>query len=138
MTRRRQSCRWLPEHLPDSFVQRAQAEGWRSRALFKRAEADKKAHLLRRGQEVLNLGAAPGAWRQYAGSKCLAELALGMAGKVLKPGCGALIKLLQGAGFQELTAAARRQFRTARLLKPTLSRARSAGIYLLASGLRLV
>ena len=68
----------------------------------------------------------------------LAELALDMAGRVLKPGAGALIKVFQGAGFQELTAAARRQFKTVRFLKPAASRARSAEMYLLASGLRLV
>jgi len=68
----------------------------------------------------------------------LSELALEMAGRVLKPGGGALIKVFQGSGFQELTVAARRQFKSVRFLKPAASRARSAEIYLLASGLRLV
>jgi len=63
---------------------------------------------------------------------------VGPQGKVLKPGGGALIKVFQGAGFQEPTAAARLQFRTARFLKAAASCARSAGICLLASGLRLV
>jgi len=67
-----------------------------------------------------------------------AELALEMAGKVLKPGGSALIKVFQGTGFQELTTAVRRHFRTVRFLKPAVSRARSAEIYLLASGQRLV
>jgi 23S rRNA (uridine2552-2'-O)-methyltransferase len=208
MTRRSQSSRrWLQEHFSDPFVRRAQAQGWRSRAVFKLEEADRKEQLLRRGQWVLDLGAAPGAWSQYARGKVgpkgrviasdilpmdelagvqfvqgdfreeqvlvrileltgvravdvvlsdmapnlsgmdvidqpramlLAELALEMAGKVLKPGGGALIKVFQGSGFQDLTAAARRQFKTVRFLKPAASRARSAEMYLLASGLRLV
>ena len=66
------------------------------------------------------------------------QVALDMAGKVLKPGGGALIKVFQRAGFQDLTVAARRQFKTVRFLKPAASQARSAEIYLLASGLRLV
>ena len=41
----------------------------------------------------------------------LAELALELAREVLKPGGSALIKVLQGAGFQELVGAARRRFR---------------------------
>lgn len=208
MTRRSQSSgRWLQEHHSDPYVRRAQAEGWRSRAVYKLEEVDKKEQLLRRGGIVLDLGAAPGAWSQYARLKVgpkgrvvasdilpmdalagvqfvqgdfreehicaqltgltgiravdavlsdmapdmsgmdvidqpramyLSELALEMAGRVLKPGGGALIKVFQGSGFQELVLAARRQFKTVRFIKPAASRARSAEIYLLASGLRLV
>jgi len=208
MTRRsRSSSRWLQEHFSDPFVKRAQAEGWRSRAVFKLEEADRRERLLKPGMTVLDLGAAPGAWSQYAKrrvgapgrviasdilpmdaiagvefvegdfrdeavyerilglagergidtllsdmapnlsgmdaidqprSMYLAELALEMAGRVLKPGGSALIKVFQGAGFQELTAAARRQFKAVRFLKPAASRARSPETYLLATGLRLV
>src|SRR4051812_21641180 len=67
MTRRSQSSRrWLAEHHNDPYVRRAQAEGWRSRAVYKLEEVDKKEQLLRRGGIVLDLGAAPGAWSQYA------------------------------------------------------------------------
>lgn len=65
-------------------------------------------------------------------------VALDMAGRVLKPGGAALIKVLQGAGFQELVGAAGRQFKSVRFIKPAASRARSAETYLVASGLRLV
>ena len=68
----------------------------------------------------------------------LAELALDMAGAVLKPGAGALIKVLQGAGFQELVALARTRFGRVRCLKPEASRSRSPETYLLASGMRMV
>ena len=68
----------------------------------------------------------------------LSELALSMAGRVLKLQGRALIKVFQGTGFQELVATARRQFRTVRFLKPDASRARSAETYLLATGLRMV
>jgi 23S rRNA (uridine2552-2'-O)-methyltransferase len=208
MSRRSQSShRWLQEHHSDPYVRRAHAEGWRSRAVYKLEEVDKKEQLLRRGGIVLDLGAAPGAWSQYARTKVgpkgrvvasdilpmdglagvefvqgdfreehicaqligltgvravdavlsdmapdlsgmdvidqpramyLSELALDLAGRVLKPGGGALIKVFQGSGFQELVVAARRQFKTVRFIKPAASRARSAEIYLLASGLRLV
>jgi len=68
----------------------------------------------------------------------LAELALELAQLLLKPGGNALIKLRQGAGFQEYVAAARREFKQIKLLKPEASRSRSPETYLLASGRRMV
>jgi len=64
--RSRSSARWLKEHFADPFVQNAQSEGWRSRAVFKLEEIDRRAKLLQPGAVCLDLGAAPGAWSQYA------------------------------------------------------------------------
>ena len=205
--RTKSSDRWLKEHFADPFVQRAQAEGWRSRAVFKLEEIDRRERLLRPGGIVLDLGAAPGAWSQYARRRVgrtgrvvasdilampeipgvefapgdfrdeavfeqilkllpagqvdlvlsdmapnlsgvdvidqpramhLAELALGMAQSVLKPGGNALMKVFQGAGFQELVQAARGKFFRVKLVKPLASRARSPEMYLLAMQYRLV
>jgi 23S rRNA (uridine2552-2'-O)-methyltransferase len=208
MTRKSKSSdRWLREHFTDPYVKRAKAEGWRSRAVYKLEQIDQEVRLLKQGMVVLDLGAAPGAWSQYARRQVgrkgrvlasdilpmdaltgveflqgdfreqpvldqlktalgdggvdvllsdmapnlsgmgamdaprsiyLAELALELAALVLKPGGVALIKLLQGAGFQEFVAAARREFKQIRLLKPDASRSRSPETYLLASGRRLV
>jgi 23S rRNA (uridine2552-2'-O)-methyltransferase len=208
MTRRSKSSdRWLKEHFADPFVQRAQSEGWRSRAVFKLEEIDRREHLLKSGMVCVDLGAAPGAWSQYAArrvgakgtvvasdllpmpelpgvqfvpgdfreeevfqrvlsllpaggvdvllsdmapnlsgvdvidqprSMYLAELALDLAGRVLKPGGDALIKVFQGSGFQELVQEARGKFGRVKLVKPQASRSRSPEIYLLARQLRLV
>lgn len=67
--RSKSSANWLREHFSDPFVKRAQAEGWRSRAVFKLEEIDRKERLLAPGMVVLDLGAAPGAWSQYARRK---------------------------------------------------------------------
>jgi 23S rRNA (uridine2552-2'-O)-methyltransferase len=208
--RSKSSGRWLQEHFADPFVQRAQAQGWRSRAVFKLEEIDRREKLLQPGAICLDLGAAPGAWSQYARRKVasagrqgrvvatdilpmeslegvefvqgdfreeeifnrirellpgrpvdvvlsdmapnlsgvdaidqprsmyLAELALDMSERVLKRGGDALIKVFQGAGFQELVGAARGKFAKVKLTKPTASRARSAEIYLLAKDFLLV
>jgi 23S rRNA (uridine2552-2'-O)-methyltransferase len=64
--RSKSSSRWLNEHFSDPFVKRAQEEGWRSRAVFKLEEIDRKEKLLLPGAVCLDLGAAPGAWSQYA------------------------------------------------------------------------
>jgi 23S rRNA (uridine2552-2'-O)-methyltransferase len=205
--RSRSSARWLKEHFADPFVQRAQSEGWRSRAVFKLEEIDRRMKLLKPGAVCLDLGAAPGAWSQYAARRVggrgrvvatdilpmpgltgvefvqgdfrepevfdrvlsllperqvdvllsdmapnlsgvdaidqprtmhLAELALQMAGRILKPGGTALIKVFQGSGFVELLQDARRQFGRVKLLKPEASRSRSPEMYLLAMQFRLV
>ena len=205
--RSKSSSRWLQEHFSDPYVKRAQAEGWRSRAVFKLEELDKSEKMIRSGAICLDLGAAPGAWSQYlqrrlgrsgrvvatdilpmdplAGvefvqgdfrenevferilslvparevdwvlsdmapsmsgidsvdqprSMYLAELALDMAGRVLKSDGGALIKVFQGAGFEALVREARSRFERVRLVKPSASRARSPEVYLLAKDFRLV
>ncbi len=68
----------------------------------------------------------------------LAELALELAGRVLKPQGSALIKVFQGSGFQEFVGTARKRFAKVKLLKPGASRARSPEIYLLAKHRLLV
>lgn len=60
------SRRWLERHINDPYVHRAKAEGWRSRAAFKLIEIDDKHKLLKPGQRVIDLGAAPGGWTQVA------------------------------------------------------------------------
>jgi 23S rRNA (uridine2552-2'-O)-methyltransferase len=57
---------WLSRQLNDPYVAAAKAQGWRSRAAFKLIELDERYHLLRAGQRVVDLGAAPGGWSQVA------------------------------------------------------------------------
>lgn len=66
MARSKSSRRWLDRHVNDAWVQRAQAEGWRSRAAFKLLELDERDRFLRPGSRVVDLGAAPGGWSQVA------------------------------------------------------------------------
>ncbi len=64
--RSKSSQRWLREHFDDPFVVRAQQEGYRARAVYKLAEIDRRDQLLGPGMRVVDLGAAPGGWSQYA------------------------------------------------------------------------
>lgn len=66
MKKHKSNKAWIHEHVTDPYVQRAKAEGWRSRAAFKLSEIDAKERLLRPGMTVVDLGAAPGSWSQYA------------------------------------------------------------------------
>lgn len=60
---------WITEHVNDAYVQRARAEGWRSRAAFKLTEVDDKDKLLKPGMIVVDLGSAPGSWSQVAAKR---------------------------------------------------------------------
>lgn len=199
--RSKSSGRWLEEHFSDPYVRRAQGEGLRSRAAFKLEELDAAEKLIRPGAIVVDLGAAPGGWSQYAARKLqgqgrvfaldllpmdaiagvtflqgdfreqealdrlLAELggaradlvlsdmapnitgvdvvdqaraadlealALDFALGSLGPRGVLVMKVFQGAGFQELLARARRSFRQVRMRKPRASRQRSSETYLVA------
>ena len=60
------SRRWLERHINDPYVQRSKAEGYRSRAAYKLIEIDDRYKLLKPGQKIVDLGAAPGGWCQVA------------------------------------------------------------------------
>ena len=63
------SARWLERQLNDPYVAAANRDGYRSRAAYKLKELDDKYHLLKPGQRIVDLGAAPGGWSQIAASK---------------------------------------------------------------------
>lgn len=63
------SREWLTRQLNDPYVHAAKREGYRSRAAFKLLELDAKFHFLKKGAQVLDLGAAPGGWSQVAAAK---------------------------------------------------------------------
>jgi len=205
--RSKSSARWLAEHASDPFVKRAHEEGWRSRAAFKLEEIQRTDRLLQPGMTVVDLGAAPGGWSQYAArllagrgrvialdvlpmpaipgvefvegdfgeeavlkrleqtlggtrvdlvmsdmapnmmgiadvdhdrSMHLVDLAVDFAAQTLRPGGTLLMKVFQGREFQPLVARLRRSFESVKLRKPKASRARSAEVYVLARGYRLV
>jgi 23S rRNA (uridine2552-2'-O)-methyltransferase len=60
------SQKWLERQLNDPYVARAKREGYRSRAAFKLLEIDEKFKILKPGQKIVDLGAAPGGWSQIA------------------------------------------------------------------------
>ena len=69
MARSKTSKKWLHEHFDDPYVKKAQQEGWRSRAIYKLIEIDERDRLLKPGMTVIDLGAAPGGWSEYAARK---------------------------------------------------------------------
>lgn len=68
MARSKSSREWLDRHVSDEYVQRAQVDGYRSRAVYKLLEIQRRDQLIKPGQVIVDLGAAPGGWSQAAHS----------------------------------------------------------------------
>ena len=205
MARSKTSLNWLKEHFNDPYVKMAQKDGYRSRASYKLLEIQEKDRILRPGNTVIDLGAAPGGWSQVtsrvlgdkgrliasdilemdsipdvtfiqgdfteesvlaqileavgdhpvdlvisdmapnmsgvkmadqARAMYLCELALDLAGQVLRPGGDFLIKIFQGEGFDVYHKQVRTMFDKVQMRKPLSSRDRSREQYLLARGFR--
>ncbi len=195
----------MQEHFQDEYVKKAQAQGLRSRAVFKLMEIQEKDKIIRPDMNVIDLGAAPGGWSEYvrkiiskknkiialdllpvepidgvdfiqgdfrenevldelyrvldgapvhlllsdmapnmSGNKAmdqpraiyLGELALDTANTVLSSGGSFLIKMFQGAGFDDYFQQVRQSFTSVVIRKPKSSRARSNEVYILAKGFK--
>ena len=71
------SKKWLKEQQRDPYVKQAQRSQYRSRAVYKLEEIDQRYRLFKPGQQVVDLGSAPGSWSQYASER------VGSAGNVI-------------------------------------------------------
>ncbi len=66
MARSKSSGNWLKEHFDDEYVKQSKKDGYRSRAVYKLKEIDEKYKLFKPGCVLIDLGAAPGSWCEYA------------------------------------------------------------------------
>jgi 23S rRNA (uridine2552-2'-O)-methyltransferase len=66
MAKSKSSNAWLQEHFDDEYVKKSQQDGYRSRAVYKLEEIQQKEKLIKPNMNVIDLGAAPGGWSQYA------------------------------------------------------------------------
>ena len=57
---------WMNRHVKDPYVKQAQIDGYRSRAVYKLLEINEKERLFKPGMGVVDLGAAPGSWAEWA------------------------------------------------------------------------
>lgn len=205
MKKSHSSKQWLRRHVNDPYVQRSKREGYRSRSAYKLIEIDERDRILRPGQVVVDLGAAPGGWSQVAASRVgpagrvvaidllpmdpvsgvtfvqgdfttrkgleavekalegrqadlvlsdmapnmsgiavsdqarqltLAEITFDFARLHLKRDGALLVKIFQGAGYDDYLKSLRRAFQKVVTRKPAASRDESAEQYLLARGLK--
>lgn len=97
---------WLQRQLDDPYVRRAKAEGYRARAAFKLLELDERFGLLKKGQRVADLGAAPGSWCQIARKRGAATV-VGVDLLAVEPIAG--VTLIVGDFLDEAVASAVRE-----------------------------
>ena len=66
MKKNKISKNWINKQRRDIYVRRSKVEGYRSRAVYKLQEIDQKFRIFKNGMSIIDLGAAPGSWSQYA------------------------------------------------------------------------
>lgn len=93
--RSKSSGRWLQEHVTDRHVKQAAADGYRSRAVYKLIELNKKDSLISPDSCVLELGSAPGGWTQYL-SECVGSKGRVVASDILPMDALADVEFIQG------------------------------------------
>ena len=100
--RKSSSTRWLQRQLNDPYVQEAKRAGYRARSVFKLEEIDARFALIDKGAPVVDLGAAPGSWSQYAAQQGARVVALDLL--PMDPIQG--VEILEGDFLEPATQAA--------------------------------
>jgi len=83
MAKSRVNKQWLHDHLNDPYVKLAQKEGYRARAAYKLKEIDEDEKLIKPGQNIVDLGCAPGSWLQYVRRKLAGKEGGGIHGMII-------------------------------------------------------
>jgi 23S rRNA (uridine2552-2'-O)-methyltransferase len=60
------SKNWVNKQRRDTYVRQSKVDGYRARSAYKLIEIDEKFKIFKGGLTVIDIGAAPGSWSQYA------------------------------------------------------------------------
>ncbi len=66
MKKNKISKNWVNKQRRDTYVRQSKVDGYRARSVYKLIEIDKKFKIFKGGMNVIDIGAAPGSWSQYA------------------------------------------------------------------------
>ena len=69
MKKNKISKSWVIRQRRDKYVRQSKLEGYRSRAVYKLKELDKKFKIIKNNLNILDIGSAPGSWTQYLSEK---------------------------------------------------------------------
>ena len=69
MKKNKISKNWVNKHRNDIYVRQSKIDGYRARSAYKLIEIDEKFKIFKGGMNVIDIGAAPGSWSQYASKK---------------------------------------------------------------------
>ena len=71
MKKNKISKNWLNKQRKDTYVRQSKVDGYRARSAYKLIEIDEKFRIFKGGMSVVDIGAAPGSWSQYACKKVI-------------------------------------------------------------------
>ena len=83
MAKNKSNKNWLHDHINDPYVKQAQRDGYRARAVYKLKEIDESEKLIKPGSVIVDLGATPGSWSQYARNKLAGQAGGGINGTII-------------------------------------------------------
>jgi 23S rRNA (uridine2552-2'-O)-methyltransferase len=66
MKKNRISKNWINKQRRDTYVRQSKVDGYRARSAYKLIEIDEKFKIFKGGISVIDIGASPGSWSQYA------------------------------------------------------------------------
>ena len=66
MKKNKISKNWINKQRRDTYVRKSKVEGYRARSVYKLMEINEKFKIFKGGITILDIGAAPGSWSQYA------------------------------------------------------------------------
>ena len=66
MKKNKISKNWVNKQRRDIYVRQSKVDGYRARSAYKLIEIDEKFRIFKGGMNVIDIGAAPGSWSQYA------------------------------------------------------------------------
>ena len=66
MKKNKISKNWVNKQRRDTFVRQSKVDGYRARSAYKLIEIDEKFKIFKGGLSIIDIGAAPGSWSQYA------------------------------------------------------------------------
>ena len=69
MKKNKISKNWINKQKRDIYVRQSKVDGYRARSAYKLIEIDEKFKIFKGGMSVIDIGAAPGSWSQYASKK---------------------------------------------------------------------
>ncbi len=69
MKKNKISKNWINKQRKDAYVRQSKVDGYRARSVYKLIEIDEKFKIFKGGMNVIDIGAAPGSWSQYASKK---------------------------------------------------------------------
>ena len=66
MKKNKISKNWINKQRRDTYVRQSKVDGYRARSAYKLIEIDEKFKIFKGSMNVIDIGAAPGSWSQYA------------------------------------------------------------------------